>query len=92
MFDDPTLRHYARRGRELITSGNVEIVDRQFDFVRCILPYNYAYTSNFQQWIEAEKICRALEGPMMAQGIVRVFVPFAPPEAALSLSTQENEG
>jgi hypothetical protein len=61
------LRHYARRA----ITGDLEIVDRQFGFVRCILPYDYAYTSNAQQWIEAERICKALEGPMSAQGIAK---------------------
>jgi hypothetical protein len=62
------LRHYARRD----WTGNMEIVDRQFDFVRAILPYNYAYTSNAQQHDEAQRICEALEGPMSALGIVRL--------------------
>jgi hypothetical protein len=60
------LRHYPRRN----IFGTLEIVDRQFDFVRAILPYDYRYTSNAQQWTEAEKICKALEGDMIAQGVV----------------------
>jgi hypothetical protein len=60
------MRHIARRSM----TGAIEIVDSEFDFVRAILPYNYAYTSNAQQWNEAERICQALEGPMSAGGIV----------------------
>ena len=59
------LRHYPRRN----LTGGMEIVDRQFDFVRAILPYDYKYTSNAQQWDEAHRICQALEGPMIAQGV-----------------------
>lgn len=78
MSDDPSangLRHYPRRH----WSGGMEIVDRQFDFVRCTLAYDYRFTSNSQQWREAEAICRALEGPMEAMGVH----PLAPadPEA-----------
>lgn len=65
------MRHYARRAM----TGDVEIVDRQFDFVRAILPYNYAFTCNAQQWDEAERICQALEGPMISQGVVSVGTP-----------------
>ena len=31
------LRHYSRRAID--GNGNIEIVDREFDFVRAILPY-----------------------------------------------------
>jgi hypothetical protein len=58
-------RHYARRA----TTGEIEIVDREFDFVRAILPYDYRFTCNAQQWDEAERICQALEGPMISLGI-----------------------
>jgi hypothetical protein len=64
------LRHYPRRN----IVGGMEIVDRQFDFVRAILPYDYRFTSNAQQWDEAQRICEALEGQMIAQGVVRVDV------------------
>jgi hypothetical protein len=64
-----TLRHFPRRAA---MTGDIEIVDREFDFVRAILPYDYRYTCNAQQWEEAESICKALEGPMSAQGVVRV--------------------
>jgi hypothetical protein len=60
------MRHIARRAM----TGAIEIVDSEFDFVRAILPYNYAFTSNAQQWNEAQRICEALEGPMSAQGVV----------------------
>lgn len=50
-------RHYARRA----VTGEIEIVDREFDFVRAVLPYDYRYTCNAQQWSEAERICMALE-------------------------------
>lgn len=63
------LRHYPRRA---VKSGAMEIVDREFDFVRCVLPYDYRYTGNSQQWEEAAKICRALEGPMQALGVVAI--------------------
>ena len=62
------LRHYARR----VIDGNIEIVDREFDFVRAILPYDYRFTCNADQWDHSERICRALEGPMASQGVVRV--------------------
>ena len=62
------LRHYPRRN----IGGGMEIVDRQFDFVRAILPYDYKYTCNSQQWSEAQRICEALEGPMISQGVVMV--------------------
>jgi len=65
------LRHYARRSLT-DPGGNMEVVDRQFDFVRCILPYDYRWTSNSQQWSEAERICQALEGPMEALGVVYI--------------------
>lgn len=67
---EQTKRHYARRDDQ--GGSNIEIVDRAFDFVRAILPYDYRYTCNAQQWDEAERICAALEGPMMSQGIVSV--------------------
>jgi hypothetical protein len=72
MTETSELRHYARRGLTLETGSNIEIVDREFDFVRAILPYDYAFTSNSQQWDEAERICRALEGPMSALGVAVV--------------------
>lgn len=66
------MRHYARRG--LAGAGSqIEIVDREFDFVRAILPYDYRYTCNAQQWDEAERICQALEGPMISQGVFQQF-------------------
>jgi hypothetical protein len=52
--------------------GGLEIVDRQFDFVRAVLPYDYRYTCNAQQWDEAGRICQVLEGPMISGGVVRV--------------------
>ncbi len=63
------MRHYARRNVE---TGDVEIVDRKFDFVRAVLPYDYRFTCNADQWDHAERICAALEGPMVSQGVVRV--------------------
>jgi len=71
-------RHYPRRGLTLETSSCIEIVDREFDFVRCVLPYDYRFTSNSQQWDEANRICAALEGPMSALGVA-VVVPSQPP-------------
>jgi hypothetical protein len=56
-------------------NGNIEIVDREFDFVRAVLPYDYRWTCNAQQWDEAERICQALEGPMISKGVVRVSDP-----------------
>jgi hypothetical protein len=50
-------------------NGNMEIVDREFDFVRAVLPYDYRYTCNAQQWDEAERICKVLEGPMISRRI-----------------------
>lgn len=70
------MRHVARRSM----TGAIEIVDTQFDFVRAILPYDYAYTSNSQQWNEAERICQALEGPMSAQGICLIDTSGFPTE------------
>jgi hypothetical protein len=64
------MRHYARRN----IIGTLEIVDRDFDFVRAILPYDYRYTCNSQQWDEAKRICEALEGPMISQGVVTARV------------------
>ena len=49
------LRHYSRRNMR----GDLEIVDREFDFVRVILPYDYKFTCNAQQYDEAERICKA---------------------------------
>jgi hypothetical protein len=62
------MRHFCRRRT---FDGGIEVVDRDFDFVRAILPYDYRFTCNAQQWDEAEKICFALEGPMISQGIVK---------------------
>jgi hypothetical protein len=62
-------RHYPRRA----ITGELEIVDRQFDFVRAVLPYDYRFTCNAQQWDEAERICAALEGPMISQGTVTLI-------------------
>lgn len=59
-------RHYARR----TMTGAIEIVDREFDFVRAILPYNHLFTRNSDQWSQAEAICNALEGLMVSQGIL----------------------
>lgn len=59
-------RHYPRRALD----GRIEIVDREFDFVRAIMPYDYRYTCNAQQHDEAERICQALEGPMISLGVV----------------------
>lgn len=64
------MRHSPRK----CLSGNIEIVDLEFDFVRAILPYDYRFTSNSQQWDEAKRICEALEGPMIAQGVVHAVV------------------
>lgn len=63
------LRHYARRAT---MTGDMEVVDREFDFVRAVLPYDYRFTCNSQQWDEAERICAALEGPMVSQGVVTI--------------------
>ena len=65
------MRHYPRRQID----GRLEIVDREFDFVRAILPYDYRYTCNSQQWDEAERICKALEGEMVSQGVVAISIP-----------------
>jgi len=59
------LRHYPRR----TVTSELEIVDRKLDFVRCILPYDYRYTCNAQQYHEANLICQALEGPMISLGV-----------------------
>jgi hypothetical protein len=67
---DETKRHYARRDNQ--GGGTIEIVDREFDFVRAVLPYDYRFTCNAQQWDEAERICTALEGPMISLGVVSV--------------------
>lgn len=63
------MRHYARRN----INGAIEIVDREFDFVRAILPYDYRYTCNAQQCDEAERICAALDGPMASQGVITLM-------------------
>jgi hypothetical protein len=60
------LRHYARRA---FTTGEIEILDREFDFVRVVLPYDYRWTCNAQQWDEAERICRVLEESMVSLGV-----------------------
>jgi hypothetical protein len=65
------LRHYPKR---VGPGGQLGIVDRQFDFVRCVLLYDYRYTCNAQQWREARLICEALEGPMESLGIVGVIL------------------
>jgi hypothetical protein len=62
------VRHFARRTVE----GTIEVVDREFDFVRAILPYDYRFTCNADQWDHAERICAALEGPMASQGVLSV--------------------
>lgn len=54
-------------------TGDIEVVDRQFNFIRAILPYDYRYTCNAQQWNEAERICAALEGPMISGGEAHAF-------------------
>lgn len=64
------MRHYARRS--MGEGGDIEIVDREFDFVRAILPYDYRFTCNVDQWDHAERICAALEGPICSAGVVRV--------------------
>jgi hypothetical protein len=69
-----TERHYPRRTFD----GNMEIVDRDFNFVRAVLPYDYRFTCNAQQWDEAKRICTALEGPMTSQGVVRADGETAP--------------
>ena len=61
------MRHYGRRN----VTGDIEIVDREF-FIRAILPYDYRFTCNADQWDQAERICAALEGPMASQGIVKI--------------------
>lgn len=66
----------------------MEVVDRQFDYVRCILPYDYKYTCNSQQWREARLICRALEGPMESLGVL----PIAPAPVDRSGVAGETEG
>ena len=62
------MRHFARRTVE----GTIEVVDREFDFVRAVLPYDYRFTCNADQWDHAERICAALEGPMASQGVVKI--------------------
>lgn len=59
------MRHYVRRN----PSGAVEIVDREFNFVRAILPYDYRFTCNADQMSQAEGICKALEVPMASLGV-----------------------
>lgn len=68
MTAEKELRHYPRRN----ITGAMEIVDREFDWVRCIMPYDYRFTCNAQQWSEAARICEALEGPMISLGVVVV--------------------
>lgn len=65
------MRHIARRA----VDGTIEVVDTEFDFVRAILPYDYRFTCNADQWDHAERICAALEGPMASQGVVRLADP-----------------
>jgi hypothetical protein len=60
------MRHQPRR----TITGDIEIVDQEFDFVRAVLPYDYRFTCNAQQWSEAERICTALEGPMISGGVI----------------------
>ena len=67
------MRHIPRRQDS--TGGTIEIVDTEFDFVRALLPYDYRFTCNAQQWDEAQRICEALEGPMISQGVIRVATP-----------------
>jgi hypothetical protein len=62
------MRHVARRA----ISGEIQIVDTQFNWVRVVLPYDYRFTCNADQWDHAERICAALEGPMASKGIVRL--------------------
>lgn len=62
------LRHFPRRS----INGEIEIVDRVFNFARAILPYDYRFTCNADQWDHAQRICEALEGPMSSQGTVHV--------------------
>lgn len=71
MTDGKVLRHFPRRSMGG-AGGEIEIVDREFEFVRAILPYDYRFTSNADQWDHAQRICEALEGPMSSQGVVRV--------------------
>ena len=61
------MRHYPRRN----INGEIEIVDREFNFIRAILPYDYRWACNAQQWDEAHRICTVLEGSMISQGIAR---------------------
>lgn len=56
-------------------NGTIEIVDRDFDFVRAMLPYDYRFTSNADQRDHAERICAALEGPMSSTGVIHVTEP-----------------
>jgi hypothetical protein len=63
------MRHQSRRA----ITGEIEIVDTEFNFVRAILPYDYRFTCNSQQWDEAERICQALEGPMASLGVIQQF-------------------
>lgn len=65
MTEEKVLRHFPRRTIE----GTIEIVDREFEFVRAILPYDYRFTCNADQWNHARRICEALEGPMSSQGV-----------------------
>lgn len=65
--EEKVLRHFSRPAMD----GAIEIVDREFEFVRAILPYDYRFTSNADQWEHAQRICEALEGPMSSKGVVR---------------------
>jgi hypothetical protein len=38
------MRHFPRRS----ITGDMEIIDREFDFVRAVLPYDYRFTCNAQ--------------------------------------------
>ena len=69
MAEEKVLRHFPRRSMDG-AGGEIEIVDREFEFVRAILPYDYRFTSNADQWEHARRICEALEGPMSSQGVV----------------------
>jgi hypothetical protein len=56
-----------RRGKEISTSGNVEIVvytPELFDdeFIFASLHYGYGYTDNATQWSMAEKIAKMAFG------------------------------
>jgi hypothetical protein len=67
-FKGAEMRHFARR----TVGGQIEVVDCEFDFVRAILPYDYRFTCNADQWDHAGRICAALEGPMASQGVITI--------------------